>query len=157
MCNLKMSSLLTITALASVLAMPVQLHADETLHAKETPHAAETSSVSATANVSNAKQAVDYYLAQVERIAKAMGQVTDEASADAATVTLDAAIQDINALLDSAEGRISEDDWAAEILGRQEELVQVQMQMSTAMMGIAQTNPALMQRIAEKLKDVPSL
>ncbi len=120
------------------------------------PAAEGAPTTSSVEDVSTTKQAADYYIAQILQIAQALGQVSTEAQADAATAKIDAALQNLNQLFERMEGKISKSDWLAETMNRQQELAQVQTQLGMALASVAQTNPALMQRIAEKLKDMPS-
>lgn len=107
--------------------------------------------------VSSADEAVDLYIGQLDRIAGALEQVKDEASADQAAASIDETVQEMDSLSNEMEGKITSNEWLAAITQRQQEMTQVQTRISSAMMQIVQTNPALIQRMNESIKDIPTV
>tara|TARA_R110002096_G_scaffold250592_3_gene443055 strand:+ start:216 stop:665 length:450 start_codon:yes stop_codon:yes gene_type:complete len=109
------------------------------------------------AKVTTAAEAMDLYLTLMDRIAGALESVKDDASADAAAQTISETSQVMNVLGDKAKNQITPQDWVAATTPRQQEFAQVQTRMSMALMQLAQTNPALMQRLGNTMQDLPTV
>ncbi len=107
--------------------------------------------------VSSADAAMDLYIGQLDRIAGALEQVKDDASADVAAASIDETVQEMEGLSAEMKGRITSDEWLAAITQRQQELTQVQSRISMAMMQIVQRDPALMQRMNESMSGLPTI
>ena len=108
-------------------------------------------------DVSSADAAMDLYIGQLDRIAGALEQVKDDASANLAAASIDETVQEMEGLSAEIKGKITSDEWLAAITQRQQELTQVQSRISMAMMQIVQKDPALMQRMNESMSGLPTI
>ncbi|GAB5471083.1 MAG: hypothetical protein Kilf2KO_41130 [Rhodospirillales bacterium] len=108
-------------------------------------------------DVSSAGEAVDLYISQLDRIAGALEQVKDQASADVAAASIDETVQEMDRLSGEMEGKITPDQWLSAMTQRQQEMTQIQTRISSAMMQIVQKNPALIQRMNASMQGIPTL
>ena len=118
---------------------------------------AQAQSASDAASVSSAPEAMDLYVVLMKKIASAVDNVKDEATADAAARTINETSQTMEILANRAKNQITPHEWMAVTAARQQEFVEIQNRMSNAFMRLAQTNPSLLERISDAMQDLPSV
>ncbi|GJL95526.1 MAG: hypothetical protein DHS20C05_19310 [Hyphococcus sp.] len=115
---------------------------------------ASDSSSSSVSGKTKKSKVVDVYVSQMDNIADALEEVTDEKSAKKAAQAITKASKELEALSETVEG-MSDIEKGMMFASRSQDFVAVQTRLATSMQKIAAENPEYIEMIQEEMEKMP--